>query len=92
MGDIKTMPSNRTNLLGIVMNNLFNEIDDSIAVKMINKNSYAQYSAWEFFATVWLENNIYYAEIRRYRNHVDTLSGESLNQLMEVCSEKYGNM
>lgn len=88
---MKTKPSTRTTNIGVVMSNFDNTINLDAATRLDNEpDTFGSYSGWDLHGTVWKEDNKYHAEIRVYRNHVDSLSSDSLQQLMTDVCESYG--
>jgi len=76
--------------IGEVMTNFDHSIDNDIAEQLKDTNFYAGYSAWDFHGSVWFENGEYHCQIKRYGNHIDTISNEDLQGIMNEASEKYG--
>jgi hypothetical protein len=73
-----------------VMSNFDHEINYEIAEQLKTTNTFAGYPAWDFFGYVWYENNQYHCEINRYCVHIDTISADKIEEIMEIASEKYG--
>jgi len=69
-----------------VMSNFNREIDRKLKLG----NCYAGYPAWNFYGEVWYENNQFHCEIWRYHCHIDTISVDTLEEIMEEASENYG--
>jgi hypothetical protein len=76
--------------LGEVMSNFDHSIDKKIETQLKNKLSYADYPGWDFHGTVWYENDMFHCKVMQYRCHVDTISAETLDEIMEEVSDKYG--
>jgi len=73
---------------------LLTNFDHSImpdAENILKSNKvYSQYSAWDFCGYVWFENGKFYCEIWRYNSHINTIKANSLEEIMDEASTKYG--
>lgn len=73
-----------------VMSNFDRQIEKDIEKELKETLSYAGYAAWDFHGDVWYEDGKFYCEIWRYHCHVNTLEADTLEEIMEEASEKYG--
>ena len=76
--------------IGEVMSNFDHCIDEEIANKLKETKSYADYPAWDFHGSVWYEDGKYHCQIKRYGSHIDTISNEDLQEIMDEASGEYG--
>ncbi len=88
---MKSIDYKEMECIGVVMSNFDHLVDLEVAKELIKGNCYAEYTAWEFWAAVWFEDNKYYAMIKRYYYHVNTIEANNLEELMSKCSEEYGD-
>lgn len=75
--------------LGNLMSNFDGEIDEEIA-EQLKSGGKAGYPAWDFHGTVWWADGKYHCQIMQYRAHIDTVSAETPQTLMEECCARYG--
>jgi hypothetical protein len=75
-----------------VMTNLDHCIDRSIAARLQAEEVYAAYAAYNFCGYVWWDRggHRWLCEIWRYKQHVDTVAGDSLEEIMAEASDTYG--
>ena len=52
---------------------------------------YAGYPGLNFYGIVWHEDGKFYCEIWQYHRHINTISGNSLQEIMNTASEYYGS-
>lgn len=87
------IPGNYKEYSEAVMSNFDHEINESIAKKLKKENIYSQYAGWNFCGYVWWNRKIkkWCCEVWQYRSHVETITANTLNEIMEDVSNKYGN-
>lgn len=73
-----------------IMSNFDNKIEENAEELLKASKVYGVYSAWDFNGNVWFEDGKFYCEVWQYRFHIDTIEANSLEEIMEMCSEKYG--
>lgn len=73
-----------------VMSNFDHSINKEIVEKLKTTNSYSGYSALNFHGDVWFESNLFHCEIWQYHSHINTISKETLEEIMEEASNEYG--
>lgn len=76
--------------LGDVMSNFDHGIDLEVAERL-KSGGVASYPAWNFHGTVWWSENNYHCQVKQYQVHVDTVSAETLRDVMAVCCSRYGD-
>lgn len=74
-----------------VMSNFDHIIDKDVAKKIKREDYYAQYSGCNFCGYVWWQNNKWHCEVWRYRSFVETISENTLEEIMSSVSDQYGN-
>ena len=74
-----------------VMSNFDHQIDLGIAKKLKDGKYYSGYPAYNFHGTVWYDNGKWKCKIKRYRIHIDTIIADTLEEIMNEASEKYGD-
>ncbi len=77
--------------LDINMSNSDHSIDDGLDAALRKEKDYAQHAAWDFCGYVWFEGGLFHEEVWQYHVHVDTLSADTLEELMNVVNDKYGD-
>lgn len=55
-----------------------------------NKNLYSTYPGWNFYGTVWFQDNMWNCEIWCYDIYQETYTELTLEKLKEMICEKYG--
>jgi len=73
-----------------VMSNFDHTIDTEVAEKLKEGKYYSDYPGWNFYGEVWYDSGKWKCEIRRYHVHVETIMADTLEEIMEQNSEKYG--
>ena len=48
------------------------------------------HAGWNFHGDVWFESGQFHEAVRQYHAHVDTVSANSLTELMQDINERYG--
>lgn len=77
--------------LDTVMTNFDHSIDDEVAEQLkAEQKTYSQYSAWDFCGYVYRHGGKWRSEIWRYHSIVALLEAETLGELMEEASERWG--
>ena len=74
------------------MSNFDHVIPVGLDKKLKSGNFCCDYSAWNFCGTVFYnrEKEMFQCEVMRYCVHVDTITSQTLQGIMEIASEKYG--
>ena len=86
--EIETLPSGFEDI-GAIMSNFDHVIDDDAEEKLKAGGVYGGYAAWNFYAVVWYDKK-FKAMIKQYRAHVNTIKGDSLQEIMDAASGLYG--
>lgn len=83
---------NKENLVCLddVMSNFDHKIEKDIEGKLREGNYYAGYSAWDFHGNVIFKEDKFICEIRRYGCLVDIIEEETLEEIMQEASDKWG--
>ena len=75
--------------VGTIMSNCDHTVDEGAQEALVN-GGVGRYAGWDFYAYVWYDDCKFWAQVMQYRVHVDTLSADTLEDLMEVVSSKWG--
>lgn len=75
-----------------VMSNFDHEIDEAVEKAIKGKSYFADYPGWNFHSTVWWDKEVkkWCCEVMRYHIHVETVEADTLQEIMNVVSNKYG--
>ena len=73
-----------------VMSNFDHEINKDIEVRLKNEKVYSGYPGWNFHGEVWYEQNQFHCEVWVYGSIKEVISEDTLEELMESVSDKYG--
>ena len=90
--ELNHIPTDDMEDIGTVMSNFDREIDEEVAAQLCEKPGLvmAGYPGWDFYARVFYLDTKYHAEVWRYRTPVDTISADTLQEIMHDVSEEYG--
>ena len=80
---------NRTELEDSVMSNFDHEIDYDVADKL-NDANYADYPAWNFHAKIIKKDSKYVARVSQYKEVVAYITKDTLQEIIDECSERWG--
>ena len=72
------------------MSNFDHSIDKGLNEKLKSGPFYADYAAWNFHGDVWFQNEKFYCKIMRYKLHINTITADSLEDIMKIASDKHG--
>lgn len=72
-----------------IMSNFDHEIEPDAETELRKGNCYGEYTAMNFFGLVWFDGQ-FNCMVKQYRNHVNTISRDSLQEIMDACCESYG--
>ena len=76
--------------MGEIMTNFDHTIVPNAEEALKKNKVFGVYPAWNFRGIVWYEDGIFYCEIWQYGNHVNTIEGNDLSEIMETASQYYG--
>ena len=74
-----------------LMSNYDNRIEKEIANSIKGKELYGHYSAWDFSGRVWWQNDQWRCEVWCYQSWRQTVSCDTLEQIMEEVMQEYGS-
>jgi len=77
--------------VGDVMSNFDHKVEDWAEEKLKSGDYYGGYAAWNFHGHVWFADGSFHVTIRCYGSHVDTVTEDTLQDIMDTCSELYGS-
>lgn len=87
---VAEMPSNLTEYAEPVMSNYDRLIDEDIAALLKNEPLFSRYPGWNFNGKVWWEDNRWHCAVWQYGSHVNTISEDTLEEIMHSVCEMYG--
>jgi hypothetical protein len=92
MMDLITPPTEYEEI-GTVYSNFGHELDDGVAKRLETEKVSAAHCAWDFWALIWKDQTTgkWHEMVKQYREHVDTLTADTLKDVIEATNEKYGN-
>ena len=73
------------------MLNMDGRIDEGFEDNLRTKEFYGQHSAWDFCGYVWWDGKTFHEEIWVYNSHCNTISADTLRELMETVNDEYGD-
>ena len=50
-----------------------------------------EHPAWDHWGFVWFQDGKFYEMVRQYHVHVATISGDSLEKVIEEVNDRFGN-
>lgn len=74
-----------------IMSNLDHDIDQEVADHIKNKPLHSQYSGWNFCGTVWYQNEKWHCEVWTYNCYNETVSCDTLQEIMDNVCATYGD-
>lgn len=72
-----------------VMSNLDHTINEEVEQLLRAGDCYADYPAWNFHGAVWFDGK-FKCQIKRYHSHIATLEAETLQEIMDEASDRWG--
>ena len=85
------IPKNFKDFGESVMSNFDGIIDTKIVKAIKGKKLFSQYAGWNFCGRVWWQNKKWHCEIWQYRCYEKTITCNTLEEIMEEVSNKYGS-
>jgi hypothetical protein len=76
--------------MGYIMTNFDHTIEPDAEETLKKNKVFGVYPAWNFRGIVWYEDGVFYCEIWQYGDHVNTIEGDDLSEIMETASQLYG--
>ena len=74
----------------ILKHNVVEVIEEkSLQEKLRSGKYYGSYAACNFYGLVWFEDEKFFCHIKRHYCHVETISADTLEEIMTTASEKY---
>ncbi len=74
-----------------LMSNFEHSINKEVEKKIKGQKIYAQYTGGDFYGYVWYDNNKWNCEVWRYNFHIETITKDSLEEIMEEVFSEYGS-
>lgn len=76
--------------IGQVGSNLDTSLNEGSMLLLDRRESFAQYSAWNFCGFVWVDDDGWNMEIWRHNAHVATLTAPTMVDLRDAAIEMFG--
>ena len=73
-----------------VMSNYDRQIKSGSETKLKEGKVYGIYPAWDFNGIVWYADEQFHCEVWVYNSPRTVISAATLEELMELCSDKFG--
>ena len=89
MSEKETIPDGFESV-GVIMSNFNEEIEDNAEGQLKAGGVYGEYPGWSFYAFVWWDSK-FKAMIKQYKVHVNTISADSLQEIMDIARQYYGS-
>ena len=79
--------------IGSIMSNFDHDIEKGAERKLKSGKFWGEYLAWNFNGTVFFNSKEkkFQCEIMQFHSHIDTLKADSLKEIMDIASVKYGS-
>lgn len=74
-----------------IMSNFDGQIDKDVATEIKGKKLFSRYSGWNFNGKVWWQNDLWHCEVWCYQSWRQTVSCDTLEQIMEEVMQEYGS-
>ena len=88
---MEELPLNFNELFGDgLMSNYDGLIDQKVADLLKGEPLFSRYAGWNFNGKVWWEDSRWHCEVWRYGSHVNTISEDTLEEIMHSVCEMYG--
>lgn len=78
--------------IGYEMSNFDGSIDEGMAEALIAGEGrvHGRHAGWNFNSLVYYKDGKFHADVFRYRVYMETISEETLEELMDATNQKYG--
>lgn len=73
-----------------IMSNCDGLVIEQTSTEIKGKELFSRYSGWNFNGLVWWQDNKWCCEVWCYRNWCETIICNTLKDVMEAVSSKYG--
>lgn len=85
-------PNDYKEITDSVCSNFSHEIDQAVAERLKNENAYSAYPAWEWYGLVWVDkpSGKFCCYVRRHHRYIGTTYADSMEELAQITSDKYG--
>jgi hypothetical protein len=74
-----------------VCSNFDGLINKNVVQELIDNNCKAGYPAWEWYGIVWHQDNRFHIKVKRYGSVIGEHDYETMEELRDDVSEKYGD-
>lgn len=72
------------------MSNFGHEIDPGFEKSLVGKPVFGTHSGWNFNGEVWHAHGKFHEDVYRYHAYQETISADTLSELMELVNARYG--
>ena len=76
--------------ISLGMSNFDHTIDDGFEKALRENKVFGRHSGYEFNGMVWYNDKRFHEEVWRYCAYVETISADTLEELMEKVNDKWG--
>ena len=73
-----------------LMSNFDQEVDTTVEAKLREGGWYAEYAAWNFHADCVFIDGRFHAYVMRYHEYQGVVSGDTPEEVMQKCSDRWG--
>lgn len=88
---MKKLPDNYSEYDGeILMSNFDGKINQKTTKVIRNKDLFSHYAGWNFNGKVWWDDNNWNCAVWVYGNHRETVTRQTLGEIMTEVSDEYG--
>jgi len=85
---MEALPQDLENI-GDIMSNFNHEIEHGAEARLKNEKVCGNYAGWNFHGKIWFDG-MFKCQVKRYRVHVATIVGETLQEIMDNVSSEFG--
>jgi hypothetical protein len=83
--------NDRTEISESIASNFDHEWDRDVAERLkTDQTIVAGYPAWNFYGFVWWDGEHYQCLVMQYNSPVELIEADTIPEIMEAVSEKYG--
>lgn len=73
-----------------LMTNFDHSVNPTVLRQVLEGTHWADYPGWNFYGLVWYADGQLHCMVKRFFEHVDTISARDPEALMCLVSQKYG--
>ena len=73
-----------------IMLNFDRAVVEETAIAIKGEELFSRYAGWNFNGMVWWQDEKWHCEVWQYRSYMETVSEDTLDEIMITVSDKYG--